>query len=176
MYSHAAPHAVAQGGSTEFYRWLDHNAFVEFHPVSYTNNPIVISKQNKMVSINATMSVDLSGQACSESIGPMQYSGVGGQMDFNFGAGLCPGGKAFLVLRSTVKKKDGSVHSTIVPRLPFGAFVSTGRNDVDYVVTEYGLAHLRGKSMKQRAEALISIAHPDFRAELKKEAQSLLFI
>lgn len=128
-----------------------------------------------MVSINATMCVDLSGQACSESIGPKQYSGVGGQMDFNLGASMCPDGKAFLVVNSTAKTKDGVI-STIVPTLAQGSFVSTGRNDIDYVVTEYGVAKLRGKTMRQRAEQLIAIAHPDYRKELLKEANRLFFI
>lgn len=167
--------ACFAGGSEKLYKWLNRNPFVEFYPVSYTNDPVIIAQQRKMISINATMRVDLSGQACSESIGPKQYSGVGGQMDFNLGASMCPVGKAFLVVNSTAKTKDGVI-STIVPMLSQGSFVSTSRNDVDYVVTEYGVAKLRGRSMKQRAEALISIAHPDFRAELRKEAAKLLFI
>ena len=167
--------ACFAGGSERLYNWLNYNHFVEFYPVSYTNDPVVIAKQNKMVSINATLSVDLSGQACSESIGPKQYSGVGGQMDFNLGAGMCPDGKAFLVVNSTAKTKEGIV-STIVPTLEKGSFISTTRNDVDFIVTEYGVAKMRGKSMRQRAEQLISIAHPDFRAELRKEAEKLFFI
>ena len=167
--------ACFAGGSEKLYRWLNRNPFVEFYPVAYTNDPVVVSRQRKMVSINATMSVDLSGQACSESIGPKQYSGVGGQMDFNLGASMCPDGKAFLVVNSTAKTKDGVV-STIVPMLRQGSFVSTSRNDIDYVVTEYGVAKLRGKSIRQRAEALIGIAHPDFRGELRREANRLLFI
>ena len=167
--------ACFAGGSEKLYRWLNRNPFVEFYPVAYTNDPVVISQQRKMISINATMSVDLSGQACSESIGPKQYSGVGGQMDFNLGASMCPEGKAFLVVNSTAKTKNGVI-STIVPTLAQGSFVSTGRNDVDYVVTEYGVAKLRGKTMRQRAEALIGIAHPDFRGELREEARKLLYI
>lgn len=167
--------ACFAGGSEKLYRWLHRNPFVEFYPVAYTNDPVIIAQQRKMVSINATMSVDLSGQACSESIGYKQYSGVGGQMDFNLGAGMCPDGKAFLVVNSTAKTKDGIV-STIVPTLARGAFVSTGRNDVDYVVTEYGVAKLRGRTLQQRAEQLINIAHPDFRAELRAEAKKMFFI
>lgn len=167
--------ACFAGGSEKLYKWLNRNPFVEFYPVSYTNDPVIIARQKKMVSINATMCVDLSGQACSESIGPKQYSGVGGQMDFNLGASMCPDGKAFLVVNSTAKTKDGVI-STIVPTLAQGSFVSTGRNDIDYVVTEYGVAKLRGKTMRQRAEQLIAIAHPDYRKELLKEANRLFFI
>ncbi|NLB53970.1 MAG: acetyl-CoA hydrolase/transferase family protein [Syntrophomonadaceae bacterium] len=163
------------GGSERLYKWLDNNPFVEFYPAHYVNDPYIISRQPKLVSINATLSVDLAGQACSESIGPRQYSGVGGQMDFNLGAGLCPGGQAFMVLNSTANTKEGVI-STIVPTFPRGTFVTTNRNDIDHVVTEYGVAKLRGKSLRERTNALISIAHPDFRAELKAEALKMNFI
>lgn len=163
------------GGSEKLYKWLDNNPFVEFYPASYVNDPYIIARQHKLISINATLSVDLAGQASSESIGTKQYSGVGGQMDFNMGAGLCPGGQAFMVLNSTANTKNGVV-STIVPSFPQGTFVTTGRNDTDMVVTEYGIAKLRGKSLRERANALINIAHPDFRAELKAEARRLNFI
>jgi len=163
--------ACFAGGSERLYNWLNDNPFVEFYPAAYVNDPFVIAKQHKQISINATLSVDLVGQASSESIGPKQYSGVGGQMDFVTGAGLCSEGHSFLVLNSTAKTRDGVV-STIVPRLPHGAFVSTGRNDIDHVVTEYGIAKLRGKSIRERARALISIAHPDFRDELETEARN----
>jgi acyl-CoA hydrolase len=147
------------GGSERLYRWLDNNPMIECHPVHYTNDPYIIAKNCKQISINGTIEVDITGQACSESIGPRQYSGVGGQMDFIRGAAMSPGGKAFLVLNSTAQTKQGTV-STIVPMLKQGAFVTTSRNDIDYVVTEYGIAHLRGKSVRQRAKELIAIAHP----------------
>lgn len=165
----------AGGSCQEFYDWLDHNPFVEFYPAAYVNDPHVIAKQHKQISINATLSIDLSGQASSESIGPKQYSGVGGQVDFILGAGMSQGGQSFLVLNSTVNTKNGMI-STIVPYFPQGTFVSTSRNDIDMVVTEYGVAKLRGKSIKERAIALINIAHPDFRKELKAEAKKLNFI
>lgn len=163
------------GGSENLYNWLDNNPFVELYPAAYTNDPYIIAQQYKQVSINGSLSVDLSGQCCSESIGPKQYSGAGGQVDFILGAGLSPGGKSFVALNSTVKTKDGII-STITPGLPYGSFVTTSRNDVEHVVTEYGVARLRGKSLRQRATALIAIAHPDFRAELESEAKRLHFI
>ncbi|GHU65804.1 4-hydroxybutyrate CoA-transferase [Clostridia bacterium] len=163
------------GGSRKLYDWMDDNPLVECHPVAYTNDPYIIGQQYKQVSINATLEVDLTGQACSESIGTRQYSGMGGQLDFVRGAMLSPGGKSFLVVSSTAKTKEGLV-SCIVPTLKPGAGVTTPRAEIEYVVTEYGMVNLRGKSTRQRALDLIEIAHPDFRAELRKEAKRLLFI
>ncbi len=163
------------GGTRKLYDWMDNNPLVENHPVGYTNDPYIIGQQYKQVSINATLEVDLTGQACSESIGTRQYSGFGGQLDFVRGCMLSPGGKSFLVVPSTANTKDGVV-SSIVPTLKPGAGVTTPRGDIHHVVTEYGMVNLRGKSVRQRAMDLISIAHPDFRAELKKEAQRLLMM
>lgn len=157
-------------GSKKLYDFLDDNPMVEMHPVSYTNDPEIISRNNKMISINSTIEIDLLGQCASESIGTRQVSGTGGQLDFVRGAVKSRGGKSIIALKSTAVK--GS-RSTIVPVLSEGAVVTTGKNDIDYVVTEYGVAHLRGLSARQRAEALISIAHPDFRERLRKEAPYL---
>lgn len=157
-------------GTRRLYDFMDDNPSVELHSVAYTNNPYVIGQNVKMVSINATLEVDLLGQCASESIGPKQFSGTGGQSDFVKGANLSPGGKSFIALPSTAK--DGQV-SRIVPMLAQGAMVSTSKNDVDYVVTEFGAVRLRGKTARERALSLISIAHPDFRNELKDAARKM---
>ena len=167
--------ATFAGGSRKLYEWMNNNPMIEMHPVGYTNDPYIIAKQYKQISINATLEVDLTGQAASESIGTRQYSGLGGQLDFVRGCLLSPGGKSFLVVPSTTKTKDGVV-SNIVPTLKAGAGVTTPRGDIHYVVTEYGMVNLRGKSVRQRANDLIAIAHPDHRNELRKEAQRLLII
>lgn len=157
-------------GSRRLYDWLDRNPLVEMHPVSYTNNPAVISQNRKMVAVNAALEVDLLGQVCSDTLGQDQYSGVGGQVDFVRGARLSEGGKAIIVLTSTAR--NGTI-SRIVPVLKHGAVVTTSRNDVDYVVTEYGAAQLHGKTVRGRMQALIDIAHPDFREGLEREAYAL---
>ncbi|MCL4515034.1 MAG: 4-hydroxybutyrate CoA-transferase [Firmicutes bacterium] len=157
-------------GTRRLYDFMDDNPSVEMHSVAYTNNPYVIGQNYKMVSINSTLEVDFLGQCASESIGPKQFSGTGGQSDFVRGANLSPGGKSFMALPSTAK--DGKV-SRIVPMLAQGAVVTTSKNDVDHVVTEFGVAKLRGKTARERALALISIAHPDFRAELKDGARKM---
>jgi 4-hydroxybutyrate CoA-transferase len=154
-------------GSRKLYDWLDDNPLMEMHPVDYTNDPTVIGQHKKMVAVNAALEVDLLGQVCAESLGPRQYSGVGGQLDFVRGARLSEGGKAVIVLTSTAK--NGTL-SRIVPTLKPGAAVTTGRYDVDYVVTEYGAARLAGKTVRQRMQALINIAHPNFREELTRQA------
>ena len=157
-------------GSRRLYDWLDRNPVVEMHPVSYTNNPEIIARNRNMVAINAALEVDLLGQVCSDTLGRDQYSGVGGQVDFVRGARLSEGGKAVIVLTSTAR--NGTV-SRIVPTLKPGAVVTTSRNDVDYVVTEYGAARLHGKTVRERMRALIDIAHPDFREDLEREAYAL---
>jgi len=157
-------------GSRRLYDWLDRNPVVEMHPVSYTNNPAVIAQNRNMVAINAALEVDLLGQVCSDSLGPSQYSGVGGQVDFVRGARRSEGGKAVIVLTSTAR--DGTI-SRIVPTLKPGAAVTTSRNDVDYVVTEYGVARLHGKTVRERMRALIEIAHPDFREDLERQAHTV---
>ncbi|MBL7115549.1 MAG: GNAT family N-acetyltransferase [Kiritimatiellae bacterium] len=154
-------------GTRKLYDYIDNNPKFSFHPTEYVNDPFIISQQHKQVAINVALEVDLTGQVCADSLGTQFYSGIGGQLDFNRGAARSPGGKAVIALPSTAK--DGSV-SRIVTRLSPGAGVVTTRGDVHYVVSEYGVAYLHGKSVQERAMALISIAHPDFRDELMKEA------
>lgn len=165
---HGKAVACAALGTNKLYRFINDNPMFELHPVSYTNNPNIIGKNIKMVSINATVEVDLLGQCASETIGPIQYSGTGGQVDFIRGATQSPEGKAFIVLHSTVKDK-----SKIVPMFREGTVITTSKNDVDYIVTEFGVAHLSGRTFKQRAEALINIAHPDHRQELREAARKM---
>jgi acyl-CoA hydrolase len=141
---------------------------IEMRPVDFTNDPFTISRNDNMVAINSAIQIDLTGQVCADSIGCKFYSGVGGQADFIRGAAHSKGGKPIIAIPSTALK---GTMSRIVPMLDPGAGVTTSRNDVHYVVTEYGVAQLFGKSMRQRAEALISIAHPDFRQELRAAAQ-----
>jgi acyl-CoA hydrolase len=140
------------------------------HPVNFTNDPAIASLNDNLVAINASLQVDLMGQCGSESLAHVPYSGTGGQVDFVRAANRSRGGKAFIVLPSTAK--DGTI-SRIVPTLTAGTHVTTGKNDVNYVVTEYGVAQLRGKTARQRAEALCAIAHPDFRAELRQAAMRM---
>ena len=154
-------------GTQKLYDFIDDNPIFAFHPTEYVNNSFVINQQHKMVAINTALEVDLTGQVCADSIGSKFFSGVGGQVDFNRGAAKAPGGKAIIALPSTAK--GGSV-SRIMTRLSPGAGVVTTRAGVSYVVTEYGVAYLHGKSVPERALALISIAHPKFRADLLKEA------
>lgn len=160
-------------GSRRLYDYLDRNPLFTFHPSDYVNNPIHIAQQHKMVAINSALEVDLTGQVCADSIGTKFYSGIGGQVDFIRGAAMCPGGKPVIALRSTAK---GGELSRIVPTLTKGAGVVTSRGDVRYVVTEYGVADLLGKSIRERALSLISIAHPDFRAELLREAKQQHYV
>mgnify|MGYP000880790563 CR=1 FL=1 len=156
-------------GTRRLYDFVDNNPSVEMHTVDYTNDPFIIGQNSKMVAINGALEVDLTGQVCADSLGFVHYSGVGGQVDFVRGAARSPGGKSIIVLPSTAA--EGRV-SRIKVALSEGASVTTTRNDVHYVVTEYGIADLRGKSFRQRAEALIAIAHPDFRRELREEAKA----
>ncbi|MFO8029535.1 MAG: GNAT family N-acetyltransferase [Cyclonatronaceae bacterium] len=155
-------------GSRETYDFIDDNPGVEFKEVSYTNNPLVIAEIENMTAINAALQVDLTGQSTSESIGSMFYSGIGGHADFMRGANLSPDGKTILVMQSTAK--DGEV-SRIVPFLDSGAGVTLNRGDINHVVTEYGVAYLHGKNIRERAMDIISIAHPRFRADLIKQAK-----
>lgn len=149
-------------GTQRLYDFVDKNEDVEVYPVNYVNNPFVIAQNDNLVSINSCVQVDLMGQVASETIGPLQISGTGGQVDFVRGASASRGGRSIMAMPSTAKGKI----SKIVPLLDEGAAVTTGRNDVDYVVTEYGVAHLKGETLRQRAKNLIAIAHPDFRPEL----------
>jgi acyl-CoA hydrolase len=157
-------------GSRKLYEFMHQNPMLEMHPSNFTNDPYVAGQNDKLVSINASLQVDLLGQCGSESIGHLPYSGTGGQADFVRAANRSRGGKSFIVLPSTAK---GGTLSRIVPTLSAGTHVTTSKNDVNYVVTEYGVAQLRGKSARERARALIAIAHPDFRGLLREEADKL---
>jgi 4-hydroxybutyrate CoA-transferase len=150
-------------GTSELFEFIDENPIFEFHPSAYTNDPFRIAQNDRMVAINSAIEVDLTGQVCAESIGSQFYSGFGGQLDFVRGAARSKYGKPIIALPATAK--DDSI-SRIVPRLTNGAGVLTGRADVHYVVTEYGVAYLHGRTIRQRAESLIQIAHPKFRDEL----------
>ncbi len=152
-------------GTRRLYDFIDNNPIFEFHPSSYTNDPFIISRNDKQVAINSALEVDLTGQVCADSIGYNFYSGIGGQVDFIRGAARSKGGKPIIALPSTAK--DDTI-SRIVPHLKEGAGVVTSRGDVHYVVTEYGVAYLHGKTVQERCRALINIAHPKFREELTK--------
>ena len=154
-------------GSNKLYRFMDHNPGLEIHPVDFTNDPSLAGQNDNLVAINATLQIDLLGQCGSESLGSSPYSGTGGQSDFVRAANRSRGGKAFIVVPSTAKN---DTISRIVPTLAPGTHLSTSKNDINYVVTEYGVAQLRGKSARQRARELILIAHPAFRAELTEQA------
>ncbi|MBP7639188.1 acetyl-CoA hydrolase/transferase family protein [Thauera phenylacetica] len=157
-------------GSRRLYRSMHRNPGIEMHPVEFTNDPYLAARNDNLCAINATMQIDLIGQCGSETLGHLPYSGTGGQADFVRAANRSKGGKAFIVLPSTAK--NGAV-SRIAPVLSPGTHVTTSKNDINYVVTEYGVAQLRGKTAKQRAEALIGIAHPDFRGELREAARKM---
>ena len=150
-------------GTKDLFDFVNNNPAFEFHPNAYTNDPYVISENHKMVAINSALQVDITGQVCADSIGTYFYSGIGGQVDFIRGASRCKGGKPIIAIPSTAK---GGQISRIVPMLDPGAGVVTSRGSVHYVVTEYGVAYLHGHTIRQRAEALIEIAHPKFRDEL----------
>ncbi|MDY6866060.1 MAG: GNAT family N-acetyltransferase [Halobacteriota archaeon] len=160
-------------GSKKLYYYIDNNPFFEFYPSQYTNDPFIISQNEKMVVINSAIEVDLTGQVCMDSIGYQFYSGIGGRVDFIRGAARSKGGKSIVALPSTAE--NGMV-SRIVTHLREGADVTATRGDVYYVVTEYGVAYLHGKSIRERALALISIAHPKFREELLKQAKEKKFV
>ena len=153
-------------GSQKLYDFLDRNPRILSAPMHEVNNPEVLRQHETFVSINGCISVDLYGQVCSESSGTRQISGTGGQLDFVNGAWLSPNGKAFLALPSVFKDKDGDLHSNIVPFFGSGNIITTPRTQAPYIVTEYGIANLSGRSAWERAERLIEIAHPDFRDQL----------
>ena len=163
-------------GSQALYDFVDDNPIVELHPTEYVNDPFVISRNDRMVSINSAIEVDLTGQVCADSIGPRPYSGVGGAMDFGYGAARSRGGRLIVALPSTVTLRDGMRLSRIVAMLKLGAGVTTTRNHVHYIVTEFGTAYLYGKTIRQRARALIEVAHPDYREELERAAGELKFL
>jgi 4-hydroxybutyrate CoA-transferase len=152
-------------GTKRLFEFVDNNPVFEFHPTAYTNDPALIARNDNMVAINSALQVDLTGQVCSDSIGNQFYSGIGGQVDFLRGAAGSKGGKPIIAISSTAK--NGTV-SRIVPMLSPGAGVVTSRGLVRYVVTEHGVAYLHGKSIRERAKALIEIADPNFRGELYK--------
>ncbi|MDD5544315.1 MAG: acetyl-CoA hydrolase/transferase C-terminal domain-containing protein [Acidobacteriia bacterium] len=154
-------------GTRKLFSFVDNNPLIELHPTRYINDPFIISQNDRMVAINSAIQVDLTGQVCADSLGHSIYSGIGGQVDFLRGAARSKGGKPIIALPATAK--DGSV-SRIVPRLDPGAGVVTSRGDVHYVVTEFGVAYLHGKNIRQRCQALIEIAHPKFRNELSEFA------
>ncbi|KDE70915.1 4-hydroxybutyrate CoA transferase [Fusobacterium necrophorum DAB] len=154
-------------GSQKLYDYVHNNPGVELYPVDYVNHPFVIAQNDNMVSINSALQVDLMGQVNAESMGAKQFSGTGGQVDFVRGAAMSKGGRSIIAMPSTAAK--GTI-SKIVMNLDVGATVTTSRNDVDYIITEYGIAELKGKTLRERAKALIAIAHPDFREQLTKQA------
>ncbi|KGK90907.1 4-hydroxybutyrate CoA-transferase [Desulfosporosinus sp. HMP52] len=160
-------------GSQKLYDFLDNNPMCAGYPVDYVNDRVIACKNDNMVSINNAIEIDLTGQVCSESKGTRQISGAGGQLDFVDIAYHSKGGRSFICLSSTYKDSKGKIHSRINPVLSLGAVVTDTRSTVHYVATEYGIAHLKGTPIFQRAERLISIAHPDFRDELIREAHKL---
>jgi 4-hydroxybutyrate CoA-transferase len=163
-------------GTRRLYNFVDNNPVVELHPTEYVNDSFIIAQNEKMVAINSAIEVDLTGQICADSIGTRLYSGTGGQLDFIRGAARSKGGKPIIALPSHTVTSSGQQFSRIVPTLKPGAGVVTTRNDVHYIVTEYGVANLYGKSIRQRARALIEIAHPEMRAELECAASKLKYI
>ena len=163
-------------GSNRLYDWVDDNPMIELHRTEYVNDPFVIAQNERMVAVNSAIEVDLTGQVCADSIGPKLYSGVGGQLDFIYGASRAKDGVPIIALPSTNTMKDGTVISKIASMLKHGAGVVTSRNHVRFVVTEYGVAELYGKTIRQRAQALINIAHPQFREELANQARELHYL
>jgi len=155
-------------GSRALYRFVDNNPAFELHPSTYTNDPFIIAQNDNLIAVNSAIEVDLTGQVCAESIGTAIYSGFGGQLDFIRGAARAPGGKPIIALPATAR---GGALSRIVPQLQAGAGVVTTRGDVHYVVTEFGIAQLYGKTLRQRARALIDIAHPQFHDVLEHAAK-----
>ncbi len=158
-------------GTKRLYDWVDDNPLIELHPTEHVNDPFVIAQNDRMVAINSAIEVDLTGQVCADSIGPKLFSGVGGQLDFIYGASRSKEGVPIIALPSTAKS-----FSRIVSMLKRGAGVVTTRNHVRYIVTEYGIADLYGKTIRQRAQALIGISHPDFRDELTYQAREMHYI
>jgi 4-hydroxybutyrate CoA-transferase len=157
-------------GTRKLYDFVDNNPHVEMYPVDYTNSVMNAGKVQNLISINSALQVDLFGQVCADTLGYQQFSGVGGQVDFVRASSLSPGGKSIIALPST--NKIGTI-SRIVAKLYDGSCVTTSRNDVHYVVTEYGIANLRGETIRERAKKLIEVAHPSFRDQLKKEFYEL---
>ena len=157
-------------GSARLFRFVHDNPSIAFFPCDHTNDTAVIRKMHRVIAVNSALQIDLTGQVCADSLGHRIYSGIGGQMDFIRGASLSPGGKAVIALPSTAA--SGKL-SRIVSTLSPGAGVVTTRGHVQWIVTEYGAVNLHGKTLRERAELLISIAHPDFRSELKREVSAI---
>lgn len=166
-------------GSQRLYDYIDDNPSVLFKSCTFTNSPWVIAQNNKFVSINAALEIDLTGQCAAETVGPMHWSGTGGHFETVQGSQMSKGGKSIIAMHSTYSKTDEKgekqTYSKIVTMLKPGSAVSTSRNDTDYVVTEYGIAWLRGRNDRERIDALIAIAHPDFRDELRREAERVYY-
>ena len=160
-------------GSDRLNKFLDHNPLCESRRFMYSNDPYVIAKNDNVISVNSAMQVDITGQVAAEGIGFKQYSGIGGQLDYVRGSQLSKGGHSFIALESTRREKDGSVKSKIVISHPAGTPITTPRAEVEYIVTEYGVADLKYETLDVRAKRLIAIAHPDFREELTAEAKKL---
>ncbi len=160
-------------GTEKLYEWVNDNPMVEMHPTEYVNDPFVIAQNDRMVAVNSAIEVDLTGQVCADSIGPKLFSGVGGQLDFIYGASRSKGGVPIIALPSVANLKDGTQLSKITAMLKPGAGVVTSRNHVRFVVTEHGIADLYGKTIRQRAQALIKVAHPQFHGELQRQAKEL---
>jgi acetyl-CoA hydrolase len=163
-------------GTRRLYQWVDNNPLIELHRTEYVNNPFTVAQNSRMVAINSAIEVDLTGQICADSIGPRFYSGVGGQFDFIYGASLSEGGIPIIALPSTLTASDGKLVSRINPLLKPGAGITTTRNHVHYIATEYGIVDLYGKTIRQRAKLLISIAHPAFRDDLSFQAAELHYL
>ncbi len=163
-------------GSKRLYEWVNDNPMIELHRTEYVNDPFTVAQNERMVAINSAIEVDLTGQVCADSIGPKLYSGVGGQLDFIYGASRSKGGVPIIALPSVAQTRSGQRFSRITAMLKQGAGVVTTRNHVRYVVTEYGVASLYGKTIRQRAQELINIAHPDFRDELTYKAKELKYL
>lgn len=163
-------------GTKRLYQWVDDNPLIELHRTEYVNDPFVIAQNERMVAVNSAIEIDLTGQVCADSIGPKLYSGVGGQLDFIYGASRSKGGVPIIALPSAALMKDGTTVSKIAAMLKPGAGVVTSRNHVRFVVTEYGIADLYGKTIRQRAQALINVANPRFREELTKQARELHYL
>ncbi len=163
-------------GTEKLYEWVNDNPMVEMHPTEYVNDPFIIAQNDRMVAVNSAIEVDLTGQVCADSIGPKLFSGVGGQLDFIYGASRSKGGVPIIALPSVANLKDGTKLSKITAMLKQGAGVVTSRNHVRFVVTEHGIADLYGKTIRQRAQALIKVADPQFHDELLRQAKELHYV
>jgi acetyl-CoA hydrolase len=163
-------------GTERLYKWVDDNPLIELHRTEYINDPYVIAQNERMVAINSAIEIDLTGQVCADSIGPKLYSGVGGQLDFIYGASRSKDGVPVIAMPSTTTLRDGTQLSRITCMLKPGAGVVTTRNHIRYVVTEFGVADLYGKTIRQRATQLIGIAAPQFREELTAQAKELHYL